>query len=72
MKPDFEKWMEEDGWDFRSNNLINQFAEEYAEQEAIGFYNWLNFDLEFEEYIELLEPNGEVDLEKAYQKFKDN
>ena len=83
MKADFRKWLEENRENEVENLLldiykddINQFAEDYAEKEAIEFLEWFE-GTPTDENNDLWDdsPDGyitKVNALKAYKKFKDD
>ena len=84
MKPDFKKWLLNKGISYEkyihlfvSNKveLNNQFAEEYAKQEAIEFGMFMKFDSEkYKDEYRLAYQKNQTDLgftEYCYQKYKD-
>ena len=83
MKPDFKKWnSNNEGTDLyikhigrSAYDIVNQFAEEYAKQEAIEFGMFMKFDSEkYKDEYRLAYQKNQTDLgftEYCYQKYKD-
>ena len=88
MKPDFEKWckVKYDNNPLILNDIsanviilntedLNQFAEDYAKQEAIEFGMFMKFDSEkYKDEYRLAYQKNQTDLgftEYCYQKYKD-